>query len=125
MAKKFNIPDLIIGLTIVAFWTSTPESTISITAAIGGQNEMAINSNNENNYNIMVFSKKYFIEYIETFRYHNIIGGNLVVNSASNIAMFLGMSENLVGLIMVVLGTSLSELVTSIITAIKDKIDIV
>ena len=47
-----------------------------------------------------------------------IIGGDLVVNSASAIAIALGMSETLVGLTIVAIGTSLPELVTSI-TALK------
>ena len=47
-----------------------------------------------------------------------ILGGDLVVDSASAIAMALGMSETLVGLTIVAIGTSLPELVTSI-TALK------
>lgn len=47
-----------------------------------------------------------------------ILGGDLVVNSASSIAMALGMSETLVGLTIVAIGTSLPELVTSL-TALK------
>lgn len=47
-----------------------------------------------------------------------ILGGDFVVDSASAIAIALGMSETLVGLTIVAIGTSLPELVTSI-TAIK------
>lgn len=47
-----------------------------------------------------------------------IIGGDLVVNSASDIAIAFGMSETLVGLTIVAIGTSLPELVTSL-TALK------
>ena len=47
-----------------------------------------------------------------------VIGGDLVVDNASAIAIALGMSETLVGLTIVAIGTSLPELVTSI-TAIK------
>ena len=47
-----------------------------------------------------------------------IVGGDLVVDSASNIAIALGMSETLVGLTIVAIGTSLPELVTSI-TALR------
>lgn len=47
-----------------------------------------------------------------------VLGGNLVVNSASDIAIALGMSETLVGLTIVAIGTSLPELVTSL-TALK------
>lgn len=47
-----------------------------------------------------------------------VLGGDLVVNSASDIAIALGMSETLVGLTIVAIGTSLPELVTSI-TALR------
>ena len=47
-----------------------------------------------------------------------VLGGDLVVDSASAIAIALGMSETLVGLTIVAIGTSLPELVTSI-TAIR------
>ena len=47
-----------------------------------------------------------------------VLGGDLVVDSASAIAIAFGMSETLVGLTIVAIGTSLPELVTSI-TAIK------
>ena len=53
-----------------------------------------------------------------------IIGGNIVVNSASNIALSLGMSQNLVGLTIVAVGTSLPEFVTSIIASRKGESDI-
>ena len=47
-----------------------------------------------------------------------ILGGDLVVDSASAIAIALGMSETLVGLTIVAIGTSLPELVTPL-TALK------
>lgn len=53
-----------------------------------------------------------------------IFGGDIVVNSASNIATTLGMSEALVGLTIVSVGTSLPELVTSIVAGIKKENDI-
>ncbi len=53
-----------------------------------------------------------------------IFGGELVVNSASDIALKLGMSELLVGLTIVSVGTSLPELVTSIVAAKKGENDI-
>lgn len=48
-----------------------------------------------------------------------IFGGNLVVNNASLIARSLGMSDTLVGLTIVAIGTSLPELMTSIVAARK------
>jgi cation:H+ antiporter len=47
-----------------------------------------------------------------------VIGGDLVVDSASAIAIAFGMSETLVGLTIVAIGTSLPELVTSL-TALR------
>lgn len=46
-------------------------------------------------------------------------GGNLVVESAKTIALNLGMGETLVGLTIVAIGTSLPELVTSVVAAKK------
>ena len=48
-----------------------------------------------------------------------VIGGQLVVENAKNIAAAFGMSETLIGLTVVALGTSLPELVTSIVAARK------
>lgn len=48
-----------------------------------------------------------------------IFGGNLVVDNASLIAHSLGMSDTLVGLTIVAIGTSLPELMTSIVAAKK------
>lgn len=54
-----------------------------------------------------------------------IFGGNLVVNSASSLALQMGMSQSLIGLTIVAIGTSLPELVTSIVAAKKGEVDIV
>ena len=53
-----------------------------------------------------------------------IFGGSLVVNNSIEIALSLGMSETLVGLTIVAVGTSLPELVTSITAALKKQVDI-
>ncbi|HAX73216.1 MAG TPA: sodium:proton exchanger [Firmicutes bacterium] len=53
-----------------------------------------------------------------------VIGGQLVVDSATNIALAWGMSQSLVGLTIVAIGTSLPELVTSIVAARKGESDI-
>ncbi len=53
-----------------------------------------------------------------------IFGGDLVVDSAQEIALALGMSEKLVGLTIVSIGTSLPELVTSLMAAKKGEVDI-
>ena len=42
IAKKFHIPEIIIGLTIVSIGTSMPELFVSITSALEGYSDMAI-----------------------------------------------------------------------------------
>ena len=53
-----------------------------------------------------------------------ILGGNFVVDGASAIAMKFGMSETLVGMTIVAIGTSLPELVTSMVAAKKGESDL-
>lgn len=53
-----------------------------------------------------------------------VFGSDLVVDSATNIAKTLGVSERVISLTIVAFGTSLPELVTSIISAIKKEQDI-
>lgn len=54
-----------------------------------------------------------------------VIGSDLVVDSASNIAEILGMSERLIALTIVALGTSLPELVTTVVASRKNEQDLV
>ncbi len=51
-------------------------------------------------------------------------GAEWVVGASSSIAIKFGMSKNLVGLTIVAIGTSLPELVTSIVAAFKNESDI-
>ena len=44
IAKRFNIPTLVIGSTIVAFGTSMPEFTVNINSAINGNADLALNT---------------------------------------------------------------------------------
>ena len=208
VAKKFNIPSMIIGLTIVAMGTSAPETAVSVAAAIKGSNELAIsNISGSNMFNLMVvcglcalmlplfIDKKtlkrefpfsiivgalllvfavtgrevgriegiilmvlfagflYYMVYsarkamaageevdVEVDEIKDISmmrcifyiligavaiagGGDLVVDSASNIALHFGLSQTLIGLTIVALGTSLPELVTSLTAARKNELD--
>ncbi len=50
-------------------------------------------------------------------------GGDFVVDSASDIAAAFGMSQTLIGLTICAIGTSLPELVTSIVAARKNEVD--
>ena len=199
IAKKFGIPSIVVGLTIVAMGTSAPEFSVSVQSALAGMNDMSIaNVVGSNIFNLLVvlgcsalinklkidnykdilimfiigllmllcsvdgalgvcdglFLLTIFVFYIlsllfKAFREKQkdekeekqkplsiticlciigltgiIWGGNLVVNSASVIAQQLGMSENLVGLTVVAIGTSLPELVTSLVATKKGELDI-
>lgn len=42
IAKKFHIPEIVIGLTIVSIGTSMPEFVVSLTSALDGHSDMAI-----------------------------------------------------------------------------------
>ncbi|MCI0751556.1 MAG: calcium/sodium antiporter [Flammeovirgaceae bacterium] len=54
VAKKFNISNLAIGLTVVAFGTSTPELVVSVLAATDGKNDAAFgNVIGSNNFNLL------------------------------------------------------------------------
>ena len=206
IADRFGIPQIIIGLTIVAFGTSAPEAAISISSALKGSTGLAIgNVIGSNIMNILLIlgiascitvlnvgkSTAYieipFVILITTilvlmgklngelsfvsgcilwglfiifFIYlivmakkgkneaeeeedkgeklpvillilftalgmaAIVVGSNVTVDSASFIADKFGMSERLIGLTIVAFGTSLPELVTSAIAALKGNADI-
>ncbi len=210
IAEKFKIPQLIIGLTIVAMGTSAPEAAISITGAINGAADIAIgNVVGSNILNILIIlgltgtitavavqKSTLFIElpfmiaisiillfmgmndgvvslvegiilivlfiiyliYLfmvakknsnkntkEEFEIEDepeeksileliilaifgcviiVIGSNVTVDAATKIAEFIGLSERIIGLTIVALGTSLPELVTSVTAAKKGNADI-
>ena len=55
IARQFKVPGVIIGLTIVAMGTSTPELAVSTSAAISGSNEIALsNVLGSNIFNLLV-----------------------------------------------------------------------
>ncbi len=54
-----------------------------------------------------------------------VVGGALVVESAVTIASMAGLSQNLIGLTIVAVGTSLPEIVTAIVAARKGQVDMV
>ena len=201
IAKKLGIPQLVIGLTIVAMGTSAPEAAVSINASLKGNAGIAIgNVLGSNILNIliilgisallstmaiqkstlrdeipyMIFVTVVLIalgmtgEYVTriegvilwvlfllylaylfrltkqgteedgteerpTFNLliRMIIGGVIVVwgsditvDSATQIAQMIGLSERFIGLTIVALGTSLPELVTSVVAAKKGNADI-
>ena len=208
IAKKLRIPDIVVGLTIVAMGTSAPELAVSVSAAITGSADIALgNVVGSNILNILiilglsalilpltidpsmfrrdipvllftavllpvltliggdtigriagvimtvcfigyiVWTLKAALDYrkksggeeestLKTFPWWKsalftvggaaliIIGGNVSVEAATDIAHQLGISEAVIGLTVVALGTSLPELVTSVIAAKKGNSDI-
>jgi len=209
LAKKHNISDLVIGLTIVAFGTSAPEMVVNVIASFDKHSDIVFgNIIGSNNFNLFVIlgvvalifpisvkssmvRKEIPISFVVafilmllsnailgqkenvlskwdaallfglflvflffTFRQPNtdevpelttdikpmsgfkiwgfivvglsllIIGGRLVVNSAIAIAQDFGISEKIIALTIVAAGTSLPELVTSVVAASKRNSDI-
>lgn len=198
VAKLLGIPSVVIGLTIVAMGTSSPEAAVSITAGIAGSNEIAIsNVVGSNIFNMLVvvgvcaairpfelerdiMKRDFPVNLIASAiilvmlvagaslsRIDGIIllllmaaylvwivggalknraaaedevktlnpvlsvvfiigglaavifGGDLVVDNAVVIAKAAGWSETFIGLTIIAIGTSLPELVTSIVAARK------
>ncbi len=210
LAKKFNIPNIVIGLTIVAFGTSAPELIVNIFSSINQSTDITIgNIIGSNIFNIAfilgltsiireinvktnttwkeipliflstilamvmindtaidgnkvselsridgivlllffilflsyIFSimksgefeekievKKYSIRKSITFMIFGlvmlIIGGRVIVSFGVDFARYLGISERIIGLTVIALGTSLPELATSISAALKNNVDI-
>ena len=207
IADKLGIPQLVIGLTIVAFGTSAPEAAISISSAIKGNTGIGniIGSNIMNILLILgitscitvlkvakstVYYEIPFVIFITTvlvviggtqgklgfisgiilwalfilfFVYlikmaksgksdgiveegeaydgkkdsmiklifitlagmaAIVIGSDLTVDGATEIAKILGISDRIIGLTIVAFGTSLPELITSVTAGIKGKADI-
>lgn len=213
IAKKLKVPELIVGLTIVAMGTSAPEAAVSISASLKGANDIAIsNVTGSNIFNLLVvvgasaiigpvivdksilkrdlpfsllaaaiivvlgivFNNTFgifpslilillFIVYMvvtvrsavnqrqlnnisETVSNNKkplkqtsiiknimfvlvgigaiIVGGQLVVNASTSLARQFGLSETLIGLTICAIGTSLPELVTSIVASKKGMSDL-
>ena len=58
-AKRLHVPSIIIGLTIVAMGTSLPETAVSVSASLTGNNELAVsNVIGSNIFNILLIMKK-------------------------------------------------------------------
>lgn len=210
LAQRLGIPNIVIGLTIVAFGTSAPELVVNAFAAAEGSTEMVLgNVIGSNLFNVLgilgvcaviapltVQNNTTWIEiplsllaavavwivandvlldnasanvitrtdglilllFFAIFLVYNItlsqktsddteievkhytylksilfivlglaglvIGGRLIVNSAVEIATMFGMSERVIGLTIVSIGTSLPELATSVVAVRKKNVDI-
>ena len=188
LAKILKVPSVIIGLTIVAMGTSAPEASVSINAALGGSNDIAIsNVVGSNIFNgLVVVGICAFLSGFQTNAVNILVtlilclmfldgtlgrvegflllagmvlyitcmirsalrnreegevckvlplpksilfmggglaavifGGDLVVDNACIIATNFGVSQNFIGLTIIAIGTSLPELVTSIVATRK------
>ena len=210
LAKRLNVPDLVIGLTVVAFGTSAPELMVNLMAAINGVSEIALTnilgSNTINTFIILGISaliypiksqkssRKYEIPWsvfagliilvmgtecfglcggdaiisrldgvvllliFSLFMYYTlkmaknntenqeegflpmkiwkavlliavglvalVVGGKVIVINAVSIAQAFGVSQAVIGVTVVALGTSLPELATSAIAAFKKNPDL-
>ncbi|HET8864249.1 MAG TPA: calcium/sodium antiporter [Gracilimonas sp.] len=210
MAKKYNVSDLAIGLTIVAFGTSAPELVVNVMASVDGYHEIVFgNIIGSNNFNLFVIlgisgliaplavqsstvwkeiplslfaavllfilandfftSSSPLISRVDGFIFLTlfglflfyvykqlksdpsvqnedasesdlsqlkiwglivgglaglILGGRFVVNNAIEIATVLGVSEKIIGLTIIAAGTSLPELATSVVAAMRKNVDI-
>jgi len=211
LAANFGIPNIVIGLTVVAFGTSAPELVVNVFAAASGSSEMvmgnvlgsnifnvlgilgisaivyplAVKSNttwieiplsflaalvvlivandflfNEGATNLISFGDGLImLLFFSVFLVYNImvskqpggvaesteiskfstgsavlwiviglaglvLGGKLIVDNAVSLAVEFGLSQRLIGLTIVSIGTSLPELATSIAAVRKKKVDI-
>lgn len=208
LAKKFNVSDLAIGLTIVAFGTSAPELVVNVMGSIEGHHEIVFaNIIGSNNFNLLVIlgisglitplvvqsstvwkeiplslfaaimlfilandfwsPDSFTVSRIDGFLFlllfcgflfyvykqlssdpaevetteksysqlkiwsfiilglaGLVLGGRFVVNNAIEIATILGVSEKIIGLTIIAAGTSLPELATSIVAAMRKNVDI-
>lgn len=207
LAKKYNVSDLVIGLTIVAFGTSAPELVVNSVASYDGFSDIVLgNIIGSNNFNLfiilgiaslvypitvqkstakgeipislfvavvfLIFANDFFmgsdtfisrwdalimLGFFAAFLYYIfrqmkserpedityipksntaifalivfgftglIVGGKLVVDNAILVATDLGVSQKVIGLTIIAAGTSLPELVTSLVAAMKKNSDI-
>lgn len=202
LARRFHIPEIVIGLTIVAFGTSLSEASVSIASVLHGANGVAVGnilgSNIANIFLVLGLTaiistltiQKNTIRYEIPFvgfitillmwmgatygmisracaavlvallgmfmvyliccarqeiepEHHApnvsgikiicylvfgiaavIFGSNLIVDSSVNIARVLNVAERIIGLTIVAFGTSLPEMVTCVVAAIKHRSDL-
>ena len=59
VAKRLHVPSIIIGLTIVAMGTSLPETAVSVSASLTGNNELAVS-------NVVGSNNNHQVKYIRT-----------------------------------------------------------
>ena len=149
IAKRAKISPMVIGLTIVGFGTSSPELLVSIQAALSGSSGIAIgNVVGSNIANIALILgtaaivKECVVQKMTTEEDEKepmpiwkalivvvlsfgalVYGSDKLVEGASNIAKSLGVTDRVIGLTIVAVGTSLPELFASVAAAKKGQTD--
>jgi cation:H+ antiporter len=88
------------------------------------ENELEKLGKEETSEEIIILNSKKTIIYIILGLIMLVVGGKLVSDSAVYLAKLLNVSDTLIGLTIVAIGTSLPELFTSVIAAMKGKSDI-
>ena len=205
LAKRLKVSDLVIGLTVVAFGTSAPELTVSISSALKGSADIAVgNVVGSNMFNtlmivgctalfapivvtrntllneiplcilsaiallaissdmamdaqpldmisrsdgiLLLLLFMVFLSYTFSIAHNNteeeveeikklpvwksllfrvgglaglVYGGDLFIDGATGVARSMGLSESFIGITLVAAGTSLPELATSVVAAMK------
>jgi Ca2+/Na+ antiporter len=90
LAKRLNVPEIVIGLTIVAFGTSAPELVVNIFSSIAGKNELVLgNIIGSNVFNTLFITWAFIIIGFACLFF----GGKLLEDSAVIIARKLQVSE--------------------------------
>lgn len=82
------------------------------------------NNKEEIDLTVVVFSTNKIILLITAGLVGLVLGGKIVVDNAIEVAASLGVSQKVIGLTIVAAGTSLPELVTSLVAAVKKNSDI-
>lgn len=112
-----NILDRVDGLLLLCFFAIFMGYTFAISKPSAGEEQLTPPETGEEEIKTLPWWKS--ILYIIGGLAALIYGGELFVNGATDIARRLGVSESIIGLTLVAGGTSLPELATSIVAALK------
>lgn len=112
-----NILDRVDGLLLLCFFAIFMGYTFAISKPSAGEEQLTPPATGEEEIKTLPWWKS--ILYIIGGLAALIYGGELFVNGATDIARRLGVSESIIGLTLVAGGTSLPELATSIVAALK------
>ena len=130
-SRRFDIPWSALGallvLAIVSCFGFMPRITGAILLVffafyLWQTFKHAKTSNSDENYTPMSPKKSLLLILVGLLLL--VVGGEFIVKSATNIAQSLGVSDAIIGLTVVALGTSLPELATSCMAAMKGNCDI-